>query len=241
VPKYGFVYQTIQRPEGDNPRTVAELARLLDGSKEKYGARYQRRVADGYNPFGPSDYYISIYRGWINIATAGKYQFCTVSNEASFSFLDGKELIHWPGRHTAERGMRGEVARRSAGGKRQRGQVQGHQRGEAAVETRASRRRRHQFSWPQRTRTCSRSPSSMESAPVPRQGANSTIALSAPDVWAVSGAPPQDDAERAAARDGMVAPRYDHPVPCLQAVREHGDNVAAARSACRFNPTASKC
>jgi len=32
-----------------------------------------------------------------------------VSNEASFSFLDGKELIHWPGRHTVDRGIRGEV------------------------------------------------------------------------------------------------------------------------------------
>lgn len=109
VPKYGFVFQTIQRPEGDNPRSVAEMAKLLEGSKAKYGARFQRRVANGYNPFGPSDYYISIYRGWINIPKAGKYQFCTVSNEASFSFLDGKELIHWPGRHTADRGARGEV------------------------------------------------------------------------------------------------------------------------------------
>jgi len=109
VPKYGFVLQTIQRPESDNPQTVADMTKLIEGSKARYGARYQRRVADGYNSFGPSDYYISIYRGWINIPKAGKYQFCTVSNEASFSFLDGKELIHWPGRHTVDRGSRGEV------------------------------------------------------------------------------------------------------------------------------------
>jgi tetratricopeptide (TPR) repeat protein len=109
TPKYGFVLQTIQRPEGDNPQTVADMAKLIEGSKAKYGARYQRRVADGYNSFGPSDDYISIYRGWITIPKAGKYQFCTVSNEASFSFLDGKELIHWPGRHTVDRGSRGEV------------------------------------------------------------------------------------------------------------------------------------
>src|SRR5262249_54290463 len=95
VPKYGFVLQTIQRPEGDNPRTVADMAELIKGSKIQYGARYQRRVADGYNSFGPSDYYISTYRGWIIVPKAGKYQFCTVSNEASFSFLDGKELVHW--------------------------------------------------------------------------------------------------------------------------------------------------
>lgn len=109
VPRHGFVLQTIQRPEGDNPRTAADMAKLIAASKANFGARYQRRVADGYNPFGPSDHYISIYRGWVRVPKAGRYQFCTASNEASFSFLDGKELVHWPGRHTADRGARGEV------------------------------------------------------------------------------------------------------------------------------------
>lgn len=109
VPRFGFTLQTIERPKGDNPRKVEELAKLMADSKAKYGARYQRQVAEGYNLFGPSDHYISIYRGWVRVPKAGKYQFCTVSNEASFSFLDGKELIHWPGRHTADRGARGEV------------------------------------------------------------------------------------------------------------------------------------
>jgi tetratricopeptide (TPR) repeat protein len=108
VPRHGLVLQTLQRPEGKNPLTVEEMAKLIAGSKAKYGGRYQRRIADGYNPFGPSDYYISIYRGWIQIPRAGPYQFCTISNEASFSFIDGKDLVHWPGRHTVDRGARGE-------------------------------------------------------------------------------------------------------------------------------------
>jgi tetratricopeptide (TPR) repeat protein len=109
VPRFGLVYQTIRRPKGDNPKTVADMAKLIADSPGKDGARYQRRIADGYNPFGSSDYYISIYRGWMRIPKDGKYQFCTASNEASFSFMDGKELVHWPGRHTAARGMHGEV------------------------------------------------------------------------------------------------------------------------------------
>lgn len=109
VPRYGLTLETIQRPEGPNPKTVADMAKLMTGSRGKHGARYQRRISDGYNPFGSSDYYISIYRGWMMIPKAGTYQFCTISNEASFSFLDGKELIHWPGHHTVERGERGEV------------------------------------------------------------------------------------------------------------------------------------
>ncbi|MBP87059.1 MAG: hypothetical protein CMJ64_10145 [Planctomycetaceae bacterium] len=108
TPRAGLTFATMQRADAENPETVEELTQLIADSNERYGARYQRRVADGHNPFGPSDYFISVYRGWINIPKAATYKFCTASNEASFSFLDGKELIHWPGRHTSERGLRGE-------------------------------------------------------------------------------------------------------------------------------------
>jgi tetratricopeptide (TPR) repeat protein len=115
VPHADFVYQTIDRPRAaditkeHDPDNIAEMAKLIADSKGKDGARYQRRIADGYNPFGSSEYYISIYRGWVRVPKAGPYQFCTVSNKASFSFLDGKPLVHWPGQHTVERGARGEV------------------------------------------------------------------------------------------------------------------------------------
>ncbi|MBI5757355.1 MAG: PKD domain-containing protein [Planctomycetales bacterium] len=117
IPRAGLVFGTVERPRqsgpaaeqpDDNPKTVDELAKMLAASPRKLGARYQHNISDGFNPFGSSDYYMSLYRGWIKIPAAGKYQFCTASNEASFSFLDGKELIHWPGRHTEERGLRGE-------------------------------------------------------------------------------------------------------------------------------------
>lgn len=114
VPRFGLVYETRARPRAKdikdetNPNTVAELAALLAASPRKLGARQQPGVSDGYNPFGSSDYFISVYRGWVHIPRAGTYRFCTASNEGSFSFLDGKELVHWPGRHTAERGARGE-------------------------------------------------------------------------------------------------------------------------------------
>jgi tetratricopeptide (TPR) repeat protein len=84
------------------------MKRLVAASPRGDGARVQRRIADGYNSFGPSDHYVSVYRGWLTIPAAGRYEFCTASNEASFSFIDGKDLVHWPGRHTEERGMRGE-------------------------------------------------------------------------------------------------------------------------------------
>ena len=115
TPHSDFVYQTIDRPHAadiakeHDPDNFEEMKKLMAGSKAKFGARWQRRVADGYNPFGSSDYYISIYRGWVRVPKAGAYQFCTVSNKASFSFLDGKPLVDWPGQHTVERGAHGEV------------------------------------------------------------------------------------------------------------------------------------
>lgn len=115
VPHAGLVLSTLERPrppadnrKDDNPQTEEELAQMLARSPGKYGARYQSNISDGFNPFGPSDFYISVYRGWVHIPKDGPYQFCTASNEASFSFLDGKKLVHWPGRHTEERGLRGE-------------------------------------------------------------------------------------------------------------------------------------
>jgi hypothetical protein len=114
IPRSGLVLTTLRRPEGENPKTVAEMAALIAASPAKFGARYQRRVADGFNPFGPSDNYISLYRGWIDIPRAGAYQFCTVSNEASFSFLDGKELVHWPGGTRSNEGSAGRSTRRSS-------------------------------------------------------------------------------------------------------------------------------
>lgn len=107
TPNSGFVFAAMQRPAGPNPESVDELEILLAGSKRQYGARYQQQIAESVHSFGPTDYFISVYRGWVEIPAAGSYGFCTASNEASFSFLDGKELVHWPGRHTAERGLGG--------------------------------------------------------------------------------------------------------------------------------------
>ena len=99
----------MRRPrEADNPKTPAELAALMAQSPRLDGAGYRANIRDGCNPFGDSDYFISVYRGWLRLPAGGTYSFCTASNEASFSFLDGAALVHWPGRHTEQRGKYGE-------------------------------------------------------------------------------------------------------------------------------------
>ncbi|MCX5659116.1 MAG: PKD domain-containing protein [Planctomycetota bacterium] len=129
VPQAGLVLATMRRPRQafdektgappiDNPNTVPELASLIGRSPGPDGAAYVNNISDGYNRFGDSDFYISAYRGWIDIPADASYGFCTASNESSFSFLDGKDLVHWPGRHTETRGRFGEknaVVKLSAG------------------------------------------------------------------------------------------------------------------------------
>lgn len=109
IPRAGLVLQTRRRPpEPDNPMNVEQLAELIDASPRADGAAYHDNIADGANPFGHSYNYISLYRGWIEIPDTGAWAFCTISNDGSFSFLDGEALIHWPGRHTTERGRGGQ-------------------------------------------------------------------------------------------------------------------------------------
>lgn len=109
IPRAGLVLETRRRPrDHENPMSVEALAALIDASPRADGAAYHANIADAANPFGHSYYYISLYRGWIDIPHAGTWAFCTISNDGSFSFLNGEALVHWPGRHTTERGRRGE-------------------------------------------------------------------------------------------------------------------------------------
>ncbi|MCE9592527.1 MAG: PKD domain-containing protein [Planctomycetes bacterium] len=121
VPRAGLVLTTMRRPPAPtNPETPAEMMALIAGSPGLDGAGLRTNISDGFNRWGDTDNFISVYRGWMRVPATGSYAFCTASNEASFSYLDGKELIHWPGRHTEARGKYGEVnaTRRVAAGMR---------------------------------------------------------------------------------------------------------------------------
>lgn len=109
IPRAGLILITMRRPpDAPNPTLVQELIPLIAKSPGLDGAGYRAGIADSWNPFGDSDHYISIYRGWIRIPHDGPWTFATASNEASFSFINGGTLIHWPGRHTDERARRGQ-------------------------------------------------------------------------------------------------------------------------------------
>lgn len=109
-PRTGLVLATYERPKGaPSPNTFSEFETLLKQAIQKpHGGDYRTTISDGVNPFGSSDAYVSVYRGWIHLPESGKWRFCTASSNASFSFIDGQKLVDWPGDHHAGQGHHGE-------------------------------------------------------------------------------------------------------------------------------------
>ena len=104
-PKIGLVLEVRTRGEGkcDNWEQMKEL---IAASKEVQGVAFRSRIFDGYNPFGPSVNYVSIYKGWLRCKQPGVYHFSTVSDDASFLFVNDKLVCQWPGIHRAHGGRR---------------------------------------------------------------------------------------------------------------------------------------
>jgi tetratricopeptide (TPR) repeat protein len=102
-PKIGLLLEVRTRPEG-RCESWELTKRMIRDAREVQGVGFRDRIFDGFNPFGPSDDYISIYRGWLHIEQPGPYEFATTSDEASFLFIDGKAVCEWPGRHPANAG-----------------------------------------------------------------------------------------------------------------------------------------
>ncbi len=85
-----------------------QMKRLLDRNKQTYGKGYVSNIFQGYNLFGPSERFISIYSGHIYCAQTGLYWFATASDDASFLFIDNRLVTQWPGGHGASGGVYGK-------------------------------------------------------------------------------------------------------------------------------------
>lgn len=109
-PRAGLVLATYARPAAvPSPDNMTQFTALLEQAKLKpNGADYRNTISDGLNPFGSSDNYVSVYRGWINLPESGAWRFSNASSNASFSFIDGQKLVHWPGEHHSGHGQHGE-------------------------------------------------------------------------------------------------------------------------------------
>jgi hypothetical protein len=104
----GLFLTTHRRKEGgfDNWQQMQETVRR--SFAEPDGGGFRVSIFDGYNPFGSSLDFVSCYDGYFYAGRAGTYRFATISDDASFVFIDGKMIAQWPGSHGAAGGLRGE-------------------------------------------------------------------------------------------------------------------------------------
>lgn len=71
------------------------------------GGGFVARVYDACNPFGPNTNTLHRYDGFLTVDKAGPTTFCTASTDASFLFVDGREVVAWPGKHPVKPGLDG--------------------------------------------------------------------------------------------------------------------------------------
>ncbi len=94
-PQVGLVLET-RKLNGGNVRKLHQMMKLVGAADPVYGRWLVPNIFHGYNPFGPSDRYVSIYRGWLHVPKDGAYRFATTSDDASYFLLDGKLMSSKP-------------------------------------------------------------------------------------------------------------------------------------------------
>ncbi|MCK4341856.1 MAG: PKD domain-containing protein [Phycisphaerae bacterium] len=107
-PRRGVLLRVYRKSEPGHPETLRELRHMIkDAALE--GAGFRAGVSDGFNPFGTSENYISVYEGYLRIDQPGEYAFCTVSDDGSWVIINKKTVVTWPGGHGIDGAQRGEV------------------------------------------------------------------------------------------------------------------------------------
>ena len=106
-PRISLTLETREDPGGE-VNDWTQMRQLIQKSRKVYGKGFVDNIWHGLNPYGPDDNYISIYHGYLKIKEGGTYRIATLSDEASFLFIDGKLITEWPGKHKVWGGIRGE-------------------------------------------------------------------------------------------------------------------------------------
>jgi tetratricopeptide (TPR) repeat protein len=107
-PRRGVLLRVYRKPNELHPKTLTELRKLIRTGRMQ-GACFCGGIADGFNRFGPSDHYVSVYEGYLQIDEPGTYAFCTVSDDGSWLRVNDHTVLEWPGAHGwagAERGQK---------------------------------------------------------------------------------------------------------------------------------------
>ncbi len=105
--KRGVLLKIYRKARNENPADLASFRTLLAQSAIQ-GAGFRDGISDGFNPFGQSRQYMSVYEGFLNVEKPGKYGFCTVSDDGSGVYINGAKIVEWFGPHGWGGSERGE-------------------------------------------------------------------------------------------------------------------------------------
>jgi TolA-binding protein len=76
--------------KGGKCETLAGMREALSQSSERIGAGLVGQIFHGFNPFGPADNYLSIYRGWFYLPKDTTVTFAVVADEIGYLFVEDK-------------------------------------------------------------------------------------------------------------------------------------------------------
>jgi TolA-binding protein len=115
-PEVGLILET-RKFNGGNVRNPKQMNALVKASGPSFGKWFVPRVFQGYNLFGPSEAYVSIYSGTLHVPKPGDYQFATTSDDASYMVVAGKVAASKPrwGRGPADARFSGKPMALKAG------------------------------------------------------------------------------------------------------------------------------
>ena len=118
---YPSATATLPQPGLEHGAGLRHLAKRYDGravdssaqfdelwkNAEFQGGEFAEQVFSSCNPFGANSNALHRYDGFVRIGKEGPTTFCVASTDASFLFIDGREVAAWPGRHPVKEGQDG--------------------------------------------------------------------------------------------------------------------------------------
>lgn len=105
--KAGLTLETRRRVSGE-ATTGTETLALWQRCTPVQGRGEVAMIHHAINPYAATEDFAARYDGWLSIPKDGRYGFATLSDDASFLLIDGKEVASWGGWHDIRGGQRAE-------------------------------------------------------------------------------------------------------------------------------------
>jgi len=102
------VLRRVKKFNGKNVRNLNMFKELWEDNKF-CGARFEKKIYSGWNPFGPKQNSLHWYSAFINLPETGKWIFFSASTDASFLLIDGKLVVNSPYRKWISAGQWGKI------------------------------------------------------------------------------------------------------------------------------------